>query len=303
MGDQASNIGISIPQIESSLKRLQKVKKLLKEYLHDDVTRSDYEVSNLLDEVRETKIWQHAGYESFYKFCQDIIGQDIVNVTNTFKFVKQSVYADSNAKHEIRILKLKRKMRELELSEGIIDKITEYPRDALHLVIRFFNRYSNHERLSILVHNLDCQINLRRSFKYKIRSKTNRPINKGDVKAAISMVERMESRQALKNMNQKEKPRKESDSDETIREEMDDYFTDSAELEIIDETTEKDECDWCDLIGVDILKCGQCVSGRCVECTMKEISKDPNNLAIVDKFYWSMLRRHAKESAEKILKK
>ncbi|CAG8482179.1 33024_t:CDS:2 [Racocetra persica] len=278
MGDQTSNITTSISPIELPLKRFQIIKKLLKEYLFSDVTKNLEEISNLLDEVRETKIWQHAGYESFYNFCQDVIGQDIETITNTYKSVKKSVYADQNAKYEIRILKLTRKMRELEFNEELIDKITQYPRDALHLIIRFLNRFSKHEKLSILVDNLDYQVNLWRSLRSKRKSRTNTPINKDDVKAAIDMVERMEK--------------------------DDDFITnDLVELESPGESSEGDECSWCDLIGGSVLKCRQCAIGKCVECTMEEISGDLNNLAIVDKYYWGMLKRHAKEFAEKNLKK
>ncbi|CAG8770407.1 10438_t:CDS:1, partial [Dentiscutata heterogama] len=77
MDDQTSNIVISISQNEN---RLQKIKKLLREYLLNDFSKNIVELSSLLDEVQETKIWQHAGYENFYKFCQDIIGQDIINL-------------------------------------------------------------------------------------------------------------------------------------------------------------------------------------------------------------------------------
>ncbi|CAG8542357.1 6434_t:CDS:1 [Cetraspora pellucida] len=304
MDDQTSNIHLELP-----LKRFQIIKKLLKEYLFSDVSKNHEEISNLLDEVRETKIWQHAGYESFYKFCQDVIGQDIETITNTYKSVKKSVYVDQNAKYEIRVLKLKRKMRELDFNEVIIGKITEYPRDALHLIIRFFNRFSKHEKLPILVDNLDYQVNLWRNLRSKRKSRTNTPINKDDVKAAIDMVERMESMEAVeteRKMKHKEQAKKESDSsDETIREEMDDGFisTDLVELESPGESSEENECSWCDLIGGSVLKCGQCANGKCVECTMEEISRDHNNLAIVDKYYWGMLKRHAKEFAEKNLKK
>ncbi|CAG8518269.1 46_t:CDS:1 [Racocetra fulgida] len=309
MGDQTSNITTSISPIELPLKRFQIIKKLLKEYLFSDVTKNLEEISNLLDEVRETKIWQHAGYESFYNFCQDVIGQDIETITNTYNSVKKSVYADQNAKYEIRILKLKRKMRELEFNEELIDKITEYPKDALHLIIRFLNRFSKHEKLSILIDNLDYQVNLCKSLRSKRKSRTNTPINKDDVKAAIDRVERMESMEAVeteRKMKHKEMARKESDSsDETIREEVDDDFitTDLVELESPGESSEGDECSWCDLIGGSVLKCRQCAIGKCVECTMEEISRDLNNLAIVDKYYWGMLKRHAKEFAEKNLKK
>ncbi|KAF0445670.1 hypothetical protein F8M41_003081 [Gigaspora margarita] len=65
------------------------------------------------------------------------------------------------------------------------------------------------------------------------------------------------------------------------------------------ENEEEDECDCCDLMGESILKCGRCASGRYVEYTMKEINKNLNNWAIIDKYYW---KRHAKEFAEETLK-